>query len=359
MTKEIISCEKAFKIFLKYAWKVLVAISAIVTIIALIVKNPSAVFITIYIVSVLLLTIIVSLILVINDLIKREIADKTNLDIPSQLVEIVFKLSKAHASILIPAVDRILHLMGKPDWREKMGEKLDNGIEQQVIKLIDNWGWAKYQKGREDIKMVISNISRGVQQATENGLWYYAAKGERHLAGIARHQNRIRGDDSWDSHIRKAEEYKNLITNETKKAEIEGSIYFAKAKYFLENENNLTTAEENIKKAEELFANDNERQIKVFFVKGDILFKQENWFEAYNAYHTGYVKSENVRNDERAKNAFGLAKICLETESSYYNIGNAKVFLIEANELSYSLKTHERDKISGLLDKINQYKWDE
>lgn len=354
MTKEIISRKKAFKIFFDYAWKVLVAISIVVTIIAIIVKNPSPEFIAIYIVSVLSLTIIVSLILLVNDLIKQEIADKTNLDIPTQLVDIVFKLPKAHANILIPAADRVLHLMGKPDWRSKIGEKLNEDIEQQVVKLVDNWGWAKYQKGREDINMIIGNITRGVKQAVENGLYYYAAKGERHLAGIARHQNRIQGDDSWSSHISKAEEYKDLITNEAKKTEIEGSIYFAKAKYFLENSNDLTVAEENIKKAEEKFANDNERQIKIYLVKGDILFEQENWFDAYNAYHTGYVKSENVRIDEKAKNAFGLAKICLETESSYYNIHNAKAFLNEANELSYSLKTHERDKISGLLDKVNQ-----
>lgn len=337
-TKEIISCKKALKIFLNYAWKVLCGISIIVTIIAIIIQNPSITFITIYIVGVLVLTIIVSLILVINNLVKREIADKTNLDVPALLYDVLKRTTEEEYATLRRGIDRYLHLYGHPDMRTKivnLGK--DKNIEDKIISLIDNLGWANYQSGKYK-EAAIECIKTGVQMAVDNQLFYYAAKGERHLSGIAMHFNNT---TACKAHLDQSEEYTKQIPEAIEKIEMQGSIYFAKAKLFLE-ESNFEEAEKYANLAFEKFKNDLSRQVKIYAVKGNIYFKNKNYPKARTMFFDGYKASKNIRKDEWAKNAFGLAKIYNEPESGMTSKTEAIKFAKESVEIGKNaLKRHE------------------
>lgn len=344
---EIISYKKAFLIFLNYCWKVLITIGVILSVFGLIIPELRKYWI-LFIIVTLLLVILSSLILLIKELIDREIDDKTNINIPNQLLYIIAKLPKEESEILSEAIDRYFHLYGYHEERIKLGNLLSENmhIRNQVSSLIDQLGWANYLKnGISDA--IIDNIVQGVNLAKDNRLYYWAAKGERHLAGIERHR---KNECAFLEHLNKAKEYTKQIQNMNEKTEMEGSIHLSEAKYLLEKKKDLSKAEEEVNNAMQKFADDPRRQSKVYVVLGNIYFERKQWSEAYKAFKDGYDKSFSIRNDERAKNALGLAKIHLSVEASrFFKVEKAKEYLKEAESLKKSLKQHEINEIESLI----------
>lgn len=356
---EKISYKKALLLFSNYFWKVLVALSVIVTILSIafnfeLLKEHWL----LYIIIVLLLSVFTSLLSLVNNLIKRvniltkiEIEDKTDISIPDQLLNIVSKLPEEESIILSGAIDRYFHLYGYHEERIKLGNLLNENrdIKNQVTNLIDKLGWANYLKNLTDV--AITNINQGITLAEENLLFYWAAKGERHLAGIERH----RGNEIESlKHMDKSKEFTKQIQDITEKNEMEGSLHLSEAKFFLEK-NNLLKAEEEANNAMQKFSNDMRRKIKVYVVLGNIYLERKLWDQAYNTFKEGYDKSKGLRNDERAKNALGLAKIHLKPEAPrrFFKIDKAKSFLKEAESLKNSLKRHEIEEIETLLNGLS------
>jgi hypothetical protein len=351
MEKDIISQKKALLIFRNLFWKIFVAISAVCTIFGFIFFDDVKDHWLLYLIGVLLLTVLISLILLINILIKREITDKTNIDIPAQLLQIISKLKKDEIDILSEAIDRYFHLYGYHNERIKLGNLLnsDRDIKNQVSNLIDKLGWAKYLQKHTD--EAVSNINRGIELAASNLLFYWAAKGERHLSGIERHR---RNENAFKEHLKNSKDYADKILNENEKSEMEGSLHLANAKYLLEKGGMLTDAENEANLAIQKFVNDKRRQLKVYVVLGNIYLKQQLWDKAYDTFKLGYNLSNGVRNDERAKNALGLAKIHIKSDAPrFINMQKAKEYLQEASHLKSSLKQHEIEEIETLLNGIN------
>ena len=356
MIMETISYKKALLLFANYSWKVLVALSVGVTILSIAFNfDLLKKFWLLYITVVLLLTIFISLLLLINRLIKRahiltkkETDDKTDNSIPDQLLDIVSKLPEEESVILSGAIDRYFHLYGYHEERIKLGNLLNENrdIKNQVTNLIDKLGWANYLKNLTDVAII--NINQGIALAEENLLFYWAAKGERHLAGIERHRG---NETEFLKHMNKSKDYTKQIQDITDKNEMEGSLHLAEAKYFLEKKD-LSKAEEEANKAMQRFSNDMRRKIKVYVVLGNVYLERKLWDQAYNTFKEGYDKSKGLRNDERAKNALGLAKIHLKPEAPrrFFKIDKAKNFLKEAESLKNSLKRHEIEEIETLLN---------
>lgn len=271
--------------------------------------------------------------LAINELHNMDMIEhETNESIPNQLLGIQ----------LIEEIDRLFHLQGYNKGRTKLGEILkdinrdetETNIENIIKILIDSSGWANYKEN--NVEFAISNIVKGVQLANDNNLFFWAAKGERHLAGIEFHRD---NNKVFLDHFDKSKEYTKQIQNKSKKNEMEGSLHLLKAKYLLKQNMNLSKAEEEAKEAKKKWLNDLQREIKVYAVLGNIYLKQRKWVQAYNMFFEGYNKSKNVRNDEKAKNALGLAQIHTRKELiQYFNPIKAQEYSKEAHLIIDSLE---------------------
>lgn len=346
--QDIVTYKKILQIFADYCWKVFLAVGAVCTVFGFFISEIVVNYWLIYIGIVLLLTILFSLLLLINNLIKREISEKTNIYIPTQLLEIVSKLSKEESEILSAAIDRYFHLYGYHEERIKLGNLLNENrdVKMQVSNLIDQLGWAKYLKKQTDD--AVENIKQGIELAKNNLLFYWAAKGERHLAGIERHR---KNESAYNEHYENSKRYTEQIQDANQKNEMEGSLHLSRAKYLLEKKSDLSEAENEANEAMAIFNEDMRRQIKVYVVLGNIYFERREWDKAYNTFKEGYDKSKDIRKDERAKNALGLAKIHIKSDvARFFKIEKAKEYLREAESLKCSLKQHEINEIEILLN---------
>jgi tetratricopeptide (TPR) repeat protein len=350
---DIINRIKAFKLFGKYFWKAFLGIGAICTVFGWIVFDDLKDHWLPYVFITLTLASIISLLLLINDLIKREIADKTNSSIPDQLLDIMSKLPPSGAEILSSAIQRYLYLSGHKKELESLGKliyKKKISTRTEVESLIDSIGWNRYKKKNGNTKQAIDNITKGVVLATQNNLYYWAAKGERHLAGIERHEGNM---VACLDHLHKSAEYTKQIQNDKQKTEMEASLYLFEAKNLLDQKVDLLNAEKKAKDAMELFASvgDLERQIKVYAVLGNIYLELRDWDKAHKMFSEGYSKSKDVRNDERAKNALGLAIIYLTDDTdNYFSKKDAKKYL----DAAASLKEDLSNKDQAILESLKQ-----
>lgn len=344
----IINRKKTLKLFLQIFWKVFMGISVVCTVFGWFMFDDLKEHRLLYIIVILLLTLFISLILLINDLIQRGIADNTDISIPDQLLEIVSKLKIEASDVLFDAIDRYFHLYGYDDKRIKLAhliidksKDLDKNkennfdsiiIENAIKNLIDNVGWASYRLNK--IESAISTITVGVDLAKKNSLYFFAAKGERHLASIELHRDNM---TTFSEHLNKSEEYTQLIQEKKDKTEMKGSLYLLEAKYLLK-QGKLSESEGKANKAKKFFSKDPRRQVKVYAVLGHIHYEREEWDQAHLLYLKGYTLSKDIRKDERAKNAFGLAKLYLNHKATkYYNRNKAHEYLKEADDLGYPL----------------------
>jgi len=344
---EILNVKSTFLLFCKYCWKVFTIVGAIFSVFGIIVPEMKQYWI-LFSIIVLLLVVLISLLLVINCFIKRDIEIRTNDCIPDQLLDIMSKMPMEESEILSGAIDRYFHLYGYQEERIKLGKLLNENrdIKNQVSNLIDQLGWANYLKNQTE--GAIENIKQGIELAKNNLLFYWAAKGERHLAGIERH----RGNEvAFLEHLNQSKQYTAQIQSLNEKKEMEGSLHLSEAKYLLQKKTDLLKAEEEANNAMEKFSEDPRRQLKVYVVLGTIFFEQKQWDQAYNTFKEGYDKSKGIRKDERAKNALGLAKIhlCVEVPR-FFKLDKAKEYLLEAESLKSSLKQHEINEIETLLN---------
>lgn len=346
--------KSAFIIFLNYSWKVLIALSVIVTLLGGISnfeypkKNPVLVFI-----CVILTTILVSLVLTIKKLIDKGVEEQKPLILPTELVKIVTRLSEEKKYLDVvrfgSTVSRYLHLNGNTNEKIEIGKLVEDAaskegrIYEQVSALIDDLGWSKSVEG--DIEVAKRNINSGIELALKNEMYYFAAKGERHLSGIEKHEKNI---PQFEQHLKNAENYTSQILDHSEKNEMEASLFLAKAKYALEI-NNLNDAETYAKQAFEKFKGDTDRQVKVHALLGNIYLANRKFQDAKNEFNKGYKKCKDIRKDEYAKNAVGLAKLALNENDN----GLGKKYLLEAKNVGEaSLKANEINEIERLLKSI-------
>lgn len=344
----------AVKELWNYAWEKITGISIIVTIATVATdfkyskENPLIAFTII-----IGVTIFLSLILFIHRLIKNGVGAKPPLILSSELVSIVNTLyeEKKYLDVVRfgSTVSRFLWISGHNKERIAIGELVEDAaskesrIAEQVSALIDDIGWTYYIVG--DNEKAITNISNGIEKAVDNGLFYFAAKGERHLSGISKHSNKI---TEFTQHLTNAETYTAKILDTSDKNEMEASLLLARAKYAYETDK-LDEAEQSAKKAMDIFKNDLDRIVKVHQLLGNIYVKQNKIQKAKDEFNKGYESCKDIRKDEFAKNAIGLAKIALSE-------GDVKSYTKYLQEARAVYVAHHKNKdvneIDTLLKKI-------
>lgn len=268
------------------------------------------------------------------------------------LLEVVEKLySEKHykdAVRLAPQISRALWLSGNYSERVKIGKLVEdaaaktNSPKQQVSALIDDIGWTLVVMG--DLLNAEENINNGIKKALNHSLYYLAAKGERHLAGVASKK----GDKkNILKHLNKAIEYADKIEDFEDSSEMKASLHLAKAEYLLE----MKKPAEALKSAElskgcyENLKDQSERELKTHSRLGNIYLHLDKLQEAKDEFNKGYQKALGIRKDEVGNNLIGLSRICiLKREYS-----KAKESLIEAKSIFEDLGLEDDLKITKNL----------
>jgi tetratricopeptide (TPR) repeat protein len=288
-----------------------------------------------------------SMLLLIHQLITYGVQHKAPFVLSLELVGIINTLYEEEKFLDVvrfgSTISRYLWINGHNKERIAIGELVEDAaskesrVAEQVAALIDDIGWTYYIVG--DATKAITNITNGVEKALENELFYFAAKGERHLAGISKHNNKI---NDFTQHLTNAETYTAKILDKSDKNEMEASLLLARAKYFFETQA-LDEAEITAKKAMDIFRNDLDRIVKVHQLLGNIYAKQGKIQKAKDEFNKGYESSKNIRKDEFAKNAVGLAKIALSE-------GDIKTYTKYLNEARVVYISHHKNKEVNEID---------
>jgi len=338
----------------KFAWGIFIGISILVTVATMVTdfkmtkEHPVLTGL-----AVLAVTIFISLILLVIKMINEGVEQKSPLPLSTELVNIINTLYEKEKYLdvvrLGSALSRYLWLKGKYHERIEIGERVEDAagkesrIEEQVSSLIDDIGWTYNIIGQPD--KAVENIKSGIDKALTNELFYYAAKGERHLSGIEKHKGH---QAECLSHLQKAKEHSEKILDLTSKNEMEASLFLAEAKYLFEL-GKLNEAEALAEKAIAVFKNDPDRIVKIHSLLGNIYLKQNKLQKAKDEFNKGYNATKSTREDEVAKNLKGLADIALLER----DIKSGLKYLNEAKEIYLSIhKNKEATDLDNIIRSI-------
>lgn len=216
-------------------------------------------------------------------------------------------------------ISRPLFLSGMYMERVKIGEMIEDSAarvgasEEQIAALIDDIGWTSALLG--DLSKADRAIMDGVRLAVEKEMYYLAAKGERHLAGIyLRYKNDVEGAVS---HFSLATEYARKITNEVKRDEMLAGILYGHAEQHL-NMKNYPQALQYAEESRQLYGklgNEEERLVKLYSLIGGAYLGLSEIQKAKDAFRNGLEEAQRLqRRDEIARNLFGLGEACLLSE---------------------------------------------
>ena len=330
-------------------WNIFLGIAAICSVVGIFWKVPNNQIL--WVMAVIILGLLITLFRVVRKLVRNEIKDD-DLDIPCEIqkmVKYLYEKKKYNDVVRLGStISRFLWLNHYYKQRIAIGDMVEDSasktksIKEQVSALIDDIGWTSFKIN--NTKIAVTKITNGINKAKEHQLFYYAAKGERHLAGIAAKKNR----SDIMQHLTNAEEFTKLITDIRLKDEMDGSLFFAKAEYYFE-EKNYVEAEKNLLETRRIFENDEDSIVKTHSLLGNIYLAQntdDSIQKAKDEFNEGYGNCKEVRSDEYARNAVGLAKI----EMMEGDFIDAKSYLDEAQAILKG--TDEINEVNQLSDKI-------
>lgn len=227
---------------------------------------------------------------------------------------------------------------GKYDLRVKIGEMLASAAglceeyEIQSETLLDDLGWTRIRLN--EIEQGEKSIEHGLKVAEDHSLFYLVAKGYRHLADInlakacnfwtLRYMNYgnqhmpkvIRKTESLEvcfSFYEKAISVLPLISNEKKRTEMEGNLKYTLSKYYLVTRE-FEKALEAVADSQALYNRilDNDREVKLFNLKGRIFTEMGRDSDAEAAYQEGLRKATTISNNAHmVSNSISLAEYYL------------------------------------------------
>lgn len=217
---------------------------------------------------------------------------------------------------------------GKYTLRIRIGHMVEFASAQvgdkktQALALIEDIGWTNiriknYENGKD-------YITRGLQIAKEIGDSYLIAQATRnladiHLLNIGQISSLIDKKNEAQlciDNLCEAEKFVNQMTDSDKKDELLGNIYYTYSKYYFEI-GNTSDALIYVDKSFDLYKlhNLNEKQIKLFVLKGKILLN-DDLNSAISVFQEGLRLSQkhNV-NVHIASNALQLCKIYIRNNA--------------------------------------------
>lgn len=213
-------------------------------------------------------------------------------------------------------LSRPLWVAGMYSERIKVGEIVEeaaartNNYKTQVATLIDDIGWTNVVIGNIDTAR--NCISSGIALAIEMQLYYYAAKGERHLGRIfQKYQPNI---VSSLEHLEKSIALAEKITDKYDKIEMQSGIYFTLSELHSTKgdfQNALTFSEKALNLYKEL-GNQEDRIVKIYSQLGRIHLGMRELQKAKNDFRLGIIEAEKIsRRDEQGFNMLGLGEVSL------------------------------------------------
>lgn len=209
-------------------------------------------------------------------------------------------------------LSRALWLEGQYATRVAVGKFVEEAAaclgnsEAQARALIDDIGWTSVALSEHGDAE--KHIRRGIEIAEKNQLWYLAAKGYRHMAGIAI-ERRLPNDAL--RYLSDAEAKSASIVDSPQRTEMIAGIRYGQSEaYLLKGE--LEQAESATTDAQALFeqVKDRSRAVKLLAQLGKIREKQGRLMEAKDAYRQGLEQARTLdRKDEVLRNTLGLVRI--------------------------------------------------
>ena len=232
-------------------------------------------------------------------------------------------------------ISRVLWLSGRYNERIAIGKMIEDSAarlqmtEKQVQSLIDDIGWTYFLVGNAE--EAEANISHGIELAMRNKLFYLAAKGERHLAGIAdRHRNDLA---KAKDHLLRAKNICKSIPTGEQHDEMLGGLSYALSEFCL-SMNRPTEALNNSLQAKKLYESNphqEDRAVKIHSQLGRIHLKLNKLQQARDYFRHGLECAKRFsRPDEQGMNLLGLGQVYLEernwTESIHVLEEAEKIF---------------------------------
>lgn len=180
--------------------------------------------------------------------------------------------------------------------------------EEQILALIDDLGWTNAVMGNLD--KAVGHINHGIELAKDKGLFYYAAKGERHLAFICeRYSNDI---SKSEAHFEGALKLAEKIQDVTFREEMQGGIYYGQAELFFRQgryEEAFKLATDS-KELYERIGGQEERLVKSRSQLGRILLEMNDTQKALDMFRIGLKEAQGLmRKDETAINLLGIGEV--------------------------------------------------
>lgn len=215
-------------------------------------------------------------------------------------------------------LSRYLWISGQLDLRIKLGNMVEKAaFETKDFRLrskvlIDDLGWTTYCLG--DVSSAKRYIEDGIRLAKEVCAYYVMAKGNRHLASIARENGDI---SETEKKLAETMRYANMIENINEKEEIlngllvsEGKLFYTKMDYG----NSIKKFTEALKAYQK--ASDRNREVKLYALLGDAYRKNMLPNDAIKYYQEGLELAYSIgRYDEISKNTKCLIE-CLGTDQN-------------------------------------------
>lgn len=244
---------------------------------------------------------------------------EVELKLSHALVESLKDLSKEedYPSILRigSAISRILYLEGMLQARLEIGKIVENAAMmaddpgKRVKALIDDIGWSLVTMQKRDEGEI--QIRDGITLATNSGEFYWAAKGYRHLAGIALSRRIL---DDARRHLEKSLLEAQKIEHQRDKKEMLAGIYYGLAEVEIRS-GNYDIAEKKIDETECLYRElgDYERLLKIYAQRAKVALARSQYSIARDFYREGIRECKKLnRTDELIRNYDGLSKLAKE-----------------------------------------------
>jgi tetratricopeptide (TPR) repeat protein len=208
-------------------------------------------------------------------------------------------------------LSRALWLEGQYETRLAVGRMLERAaseteqVEVRAKALIDDIGWTSIAMGNSST--AVPAINRGIKLASA-GFPHLAAKGLRHLAGVALTEHK---PNEALGFLTQAEKESGTIKNEGLQKEMHAGIAYGRTECLIEL-HDFIGAKHQYAIAERLYKelSDHERQVKLLSQYGRILEAMGEQDEAVDFYRKGLAEAKrHDRKDEVIINTLLLARL--------------------------------------------------
>lgn len=265
---------------------------------------------------------------------------------------------------------------GKYDLRVKIGEMIASAAglceeyEIQAETLLDDLGWTRIRLN--EIELGRKSIEHGLKVAEDHSLPYLIAKGYRHLADIhlaeacnfwtLRYMNW--GNQHLPKVITKTNEinecfdfYKKAIailpsiSNMKKRTEMEGNLKYTLSKYYLINRD-FEKALDAATDAQSLYNSlaDNDREVKLFNLRGKIYMEMGRTSDAEAAYQEGLRKATVISNNAHmVSNSISLAEYYIDEGQKKLACQMLSVASDNSRAITDPIMTAKIEELSNLL----------